>query len=563
MMVGREAELELLRDAWRQASTRGPGIAVIRGEAGIGKSRLVDELGRMVVAEGGIVLAGGCAPYVGEAVSFAPFRDALRPLFEDRATLGMTVPASSALREMWGPSAPGSDGPPPSPEVGQARLFEAVRSALIGATANQPALFVLEDVHWADRSSLALLAFLDRAFDRHRGSGLLLVVTCRDDPPQAVAGVIGELQRRRALIMSVPPLNASAVRLMLGQLPGHLRDESWAAEVVERADGNPFLVEELAAAPNGDPVAAREVLALRLAGLSPATLRTLRTMAVLGRQVPHDLVTAVAGVPEPALLAGLREAVEAGVLLAQAPDTYRFRHALLQEHLHGQFLPAERRLLHRRAGDALAAEAAIGRAGETAYHYDNADSGPESVYWGVRAAEEAEQLHALPEALNHYRRVLQVWPFVPDADGRAGRPRIDILRRAASLADILGHRQVAADLLAEASALLGQDASDETLAVLLADQAWAQSAVSPAAAAGLLAQAVGLLAAEPSSPDAAYVLALSPSALLMLGRYDDAAPLVSRAVTTARSCGSRVALVSLSAARAYWRCSRRGWRLLL
>jgi hypothetical protein len=75
MMVGREAELELLRDAWRQASTRGPGIAVIRGEAGIGKSRLVDELGRMVVAEGGIVLAGGCAPYgLGYVVQFGYFR---------------------------------------------------------------------------------------------------------------------------------------------------------------------------------------------------------------------------------------------------------------------------------------------------------------------------------------------------------------------------------------------------------------------------------------------------------------------------------------------------------
>ena len=541
-LVGRDVDLAAFRETWRDVvAGDGPRVVVVQGEAGIGKSRLVEEFVGLLGDEAW-VLAGGCAPFVDEAVHFEPFRDALRPLAVDAGSGSVSAGARAVLAVLVGVSTAGSEGRTDSAETGQARLFDAVLDGVVSAAEDRPVLLVLEDIHWAERSSLALIAFLERGFDRHRDARVFMLATCRDGPPAPVAALLLELRRRRARMMQLPPLDDVSVRSVVAELSPRPAAEAWIARVIDRADGNPFMVEELVMAGESDPASAREVLAMRLTGLGPATVRTLQTMAVLGRRVSHELLAAVAAVPEPQLLASIEQGVEAGVLLADTQGGYRFRHVLLQEHLYGQLLPAQHRLLHGRAGDALAAESGGDRDGEVAHHYYQAGAAEQSLRWGVLAAEQAERALALEEARAHYERVLSLWPTLDRPADIAGRSQADVLQRAASLADVLGHRREAAELLAAAVRVLDPGTGAETRAVLLAEQGWAQAAVSPEEAVELFQQAVQLLDPGSSSPQAAHVLALSPSGFLLTGRHAEAAASISGAIATAERSGSKSAL---------------------
>src|SRR5262249_42097546 len=215
--------------------------------------------------------------------------------------------------------------------------------------------------------------------------------------------------------------------------------------IFARSEGNPFFVEELLASTSrgaGLPSSLREALLLRVAGLSAPTQAVLSAAAAIGRSVDHRLLASVAGGSECDLLASLREATEHHVLVATG-GSYRFRHALLREAIYEDALPGERLRLHRLAAETLTARPELAGEGanadaELAHHWYAAGEPAAALGSSVRAAAQADRMHAHPEAVVHLQRALELWPQVPGAAEVAGADRMTLLLRASEMAEHAG-----------------------------------------------------------------------------------------------------------------------------
>ena len=368
---------------------RGAGsgsTVLVAGEAGIGKTRLASEVARQARAAGFEVLLGRSIDLVGTELPYQPFAEALRPLGEMR-------------------------------EAGsQLRVFERAL-ALLGDHA--PVLLVLEDVHWADRSTLDLLVFLAHNVGDRR---IVLLATYRPDERASAERMrrLADGVRRSgsALVLELGPLADAELAALLAA-PADVADA-----IVARAEGNPFFAEELLAAGGtaaSSRVRVRDVLTARLAGLDRTARSLLRVAAAAGRDVSYPLLVAVAALPERDVRESLREAVEHGVLVSdQASGRFRFRHALLAEAVYETVLPGEREWLHARIADELSRSADAGPA-ELAPHWALAGRSADALAASIEAAREAEAVFGLAEALSHLERALALWDAVPDAGLRSRR----------------------------------------------------------------------------------------------------------------------------------------------
>ncbi len=340
LLVGRAAESRLLDDAARRAGEGDVAVVLVGGEAGVGKTRLVEEF---ATRSGTRVLTGGCVELGADVLPFAPFVAALRgvaPSLDDaeRARLAPLLPGL--------PSAPTADD-----EHARPRLFEGVLALLARLAAERPTLLVLEDAHWADRSSLDLLDFLVR--NLRAAPGAMLVVTHRSDEPAArglrtlLAG-LGRLAWVERVALA--PLSRPEVAAQAGAILGRPADPELVRTVHSRSDGNPLFVEALLADPHGLPGSLEDLLGTRVDRLGSAAT-VVRAAAVGGMRTPHAVLAAVCAEPvdEP-----VRAAVDAGVLVVDG-DGYRFRHALIRDAVLARVLPGERAALHRRYADALRA----------------------------------------------------------------------------------------------------------------------------------------------------------------------------------------------------------------
>ena len=289
--VGRLQELQLLEAARVRAADGEPAVVLVGGEAGIGKTRLIAELTSRCARDGTRVLVGGCVPVGDGALPYAPIVEALRALLAD---LG-----ASAVRNLVGPSWPElarllpALGAPDriglSDQAAQARLFELVLG-LLGRLGEQTTLvLVVEDVHWADRSTRDLLAFLARNLRRER---ILVVVTYRNDEPgqQRLGPFLAELDRAgRVERIELARLDQIQTR---AQLVG-IQEAVPAAELVDavfaRSEGNPFFTEELLAVvragSGGLPATVRDLLRGRVQALPQLAQQVLKAVAVGGRPV--------------------------------------------------------------------------------------------------------------------------------------------------------------------------------------------------------------------------------------------------------------------------------------
>ena len=439
LFVGREEELAFLHDALRRAAAGRPGMVLVAGEAGVGKSRLAGRFAEQAARAGSLVAAGGAAPLTGGALPYAPLLQALQALAGDHeptALGGRGVELAGVLAELTG-DWPEGEGVQ-APEVGRGRLFERLRAVLglLGQTAAM--LLVLEDLHWADSATLDVLAFVLRTL---RGARLLVVGTYRaEDPGELLAGWLAETRRWPEVGWLEPSrFTRAELAAQLAGLRGGPVDSRVVAEVFDRSQGNPFFAEQLFAAGLGRlPGLLREVLLARVRQLSPAGQRLLQVAAAGGRWVCHDWLAAVAGGPDDELTGSLREAVDRGLLritpMEQAgQEVYEFRHALLQEAVYGELLPAQRARLHGAYASVLASlPAAVPQfAAELAEHWYRARQPGEALAWAVRAADRAERVYAHGEAVRHCERVLELWDQVPDAAGLAGADRAGLHTRAA------------------------------------------------------------------------------------------------------------------------------------
>jgi predicted ATPase len=442
--VGRGRELGRLGHALAAAQAGRGTTALVGGEAGIGKTRLASELAGRARGAGFEVLLGRSIDLVGTELPYQPFVEALRPL--------------GALRRVDGRAA-GS----------QLRVFEQTLALLTHRAAVAPVLLVLEDLHWADTSTLDLVIFL--AHNLHDRRVLLLATYRADEPASAerMRRLAGGVRRSgSALVLELGPLDREELAALLATharapLPVALTDA-----IAARSEGNPFFAEELLAA--GDrgrelPRGLRDLLLQRVARLDPATQGLLRLVAAAGRDVGYPLLRAVAARPEPDLRQSLRQAVEHGVLDAeQATGSLRFRHALLAEAVYTTILPGEREELHARLAEELA-RGATAPAAELAPHWAAAGRGAEALAASVEAARQAEAVFGLAEARSHLERALALWPAVPDA---AELVRLDLAALClwtAELAAQAGAAPRAVELVRRAIELAGQ--SDPRRAGLL------------------------------------------------------------------------------------------------
>jgi DNA-binding NarL/FixJ family response regulator len=565
IFVGRVAERAAIVDAMERASGGQPSIVVIGGEAGVGKTRLLAEVAAQAAALGHFMVTGACFDVAAGTLPYAPFIEIVSAL--DRAGRlaalpDRTVTELSRLAPQLGPSnlqlapdaavsAPATDRDMRGGEGGQGRLFAAVRDALTAASEPSSLVIVIEDVHWADTTTLDLLTYLARSI---RSEHIVLLVTARLDSlsrRHPLVDVVAEIARLPcAERIDLAPFDEREVAEQLTGILGRAPDASLTREVFERSDGNAFFAEELiatGAAPGGAlPASLRDTLTARLVGLDEATAQVIRVAAVAGRVVSHDLLLRVVGRPYAELVGALRQALDLRLLVdvAEPYPGYAFRHALGREAAYDDLLVAEREVLHRAIADALEDDAslspggAMSRFGEIAFHAMAARDLPRALIASLQAATAAEGASAFAEAELQLERIVEISAQIDDAEDRIGMDRVDLLARLARAAASAGRQFRAAEVARDAVDALPPGDVDRRVAILLDlfEYAW-EGANIPAAE--LAVTEANVLVGDERTVRGSNVAAALAAIHLDRGRYATAAEAATRAIAIARSCDAQ------------------------
>ncbi|AZM48940.1 hypothetical protein DMB38_26975 [Streptomyces sp. WAC 06738] len=441
VFVGRAAELGALTEAYERAAAGEPCAVLVGGEAGVGKSRLVEEFLARAEAAGAVTAVGNCIESGADGLPFAPFSTALRALRRrlgdrlDEAVAGQEGELARLLPELG----PIPDLPAAAQgEAGRARLYELAARMLEKLAGERVLVLVVEDLHWADHSTRELLGYLLRSVQAAR---LLVVATYRSDDlhrRHPLRPGLAELDRLRGVRrFELARFSRDEVRSQLAGLRGGEPPEDLVAEVYGRSDGNAFFVEELAAglgagtggrggAVAGRPAGGigeslRDLLLVRAEALPDPARRIVALAAVGGDRVDTALLAAVSGLGEDALFDALRTAIGAGVLLPadERVDAYRFRHALMREAVSDDLLPGERARLSRRFAEALEADPALVRADErparlAGYWYLAGDPA-RALPAVLAAAADARARHAFADQLALLERAVALWDEAPPA----------------------------------------------------------------------------------------------------------------------------------------------------
>lgn len=543
--VGRAAELAELRAALADAAAGRPALAFLSGESGVGKTRLVCELERGARADGVRVLMGECVDLGDGELPYAPLAAALRPLARagDPALEGL--PALEAmLPGLGGASAP--RGATEEADGARTRLFEALLTLIERLGADGGLLLIVEDLHWADRSTRAFLTYLAASLVSER---VLVVATYRADElhrRHPLRPVLAELERT-ALRVSLSPFSQAELAEQLADILGEEADPALVQRLWLRSEGNALYAEELMAAGldgrGALPPTLREALMLRVDRLAAATQEVLRVLAVAGR-VEHAVVAEATRMDPAALRDALRDGAAAQLVKADAEGRYGLRHALLAEVIADDLLPGERADLHLSLARALESHVAAGahNASAVAHHYAAAGDQPRALVSAVRAGEAAEGVRAYGEAAALYERALELWDRVPGADALAGTDRIDVLRAAAWCRSTTGDPERAETLLRAAVARLDGEVDPRRLAAVLerlARQQWRMGRQDDASATQ--ERALSLLPPGEPTAELATILAARAKHLMLAARYRESAEVAEQALETARPTGAGLA----------------------
>jgi ATP/maltotriose-dependent transcriptional regulator MalT len=566
IIVGREAEMARVDHATDVAATGRPVLVLVRGEAGIGKSRLVREAVEEARARASIVLHGACLDLDGDGLPYLPIVEALRGLAREmprdrlRALLGPAVADLTALLPELASTEEATDHGTATASTGsaasavssvdRARLYERFLGFLGRLGAETPVLAVIEDVHWIDPATRDLVTFLARNLTTER---IVAIMTCRTDdlaPGHPVLAWMAELGRvPGAIRLDLGRLSRADVRRQLeaiedGPVADGVLDSVW-----RRSEGHPLFAEELfeaALATNGAPPPSLiEVLLGRVAALEPETLAVVQTLAVAGQPVDARLIGPLMELSEREVGGALREATTRGVLAALPDGRHAFRHELLREVVERELSVGERRELHERvarqleARPELAGDNPAAASAELARHWAAADRPIEAYRTAVVAAAAAEGVHAFADAQRLLERAIGLEDQLPADAAPELAERVDVRRRAAQAADLIGRFDRASELVLEALDLT-DPAADPTLAGLLHARlgylTWAQG--DGEAALDEHREAVRLVPEEPPSTERAHVLGALGGALMGLGRWEESRPICEAAIECAVRAGA-------------------------
>ncbi|MGD9934196.1 MAG: AAA family ATPase [Dehalococcoidia bacterium] len=466
--VGRPVETARLREKLALAVSGQGGVVMLVGEPGIGKTRMIEQFCDDAVADGAVAIGGRC--FEGEwAPPFGPFVEALSALSklatpaELRADMGYGAAALARLVPAIGEARPETLEPTQlTPNEEHFRILDAVRELLLAQAKRRPLVLVLDDLHWADAGSLAMLRHCAR---RVRGSGLLIIGAYRDvelDRQHPLAEALQQLRREAEYERIVlRGLDAAAVREMISLAGEQEADPAFVQAISDETGGNPFFIREtlLHLVEEGKlvqergqwrstvssieelsiPEGVRQVVGRRLSRLSEAANRLLTASSAFSGPFAFSVAAAGAGIDDDSALDAIDEALSAQLVRASVlTDTYEFSHALVRHTLYSEMNPSRQVRLHRKLAESLESASATARgsretpgtpasAAEIAYQYHRSvalPGGERGVAWALRAADDAESSYAWEKLIASLDMAREL---APESDPRLG----PILRRLA------------------------------------------------------------------------------------------------------------------------------------
>ncbi len=484
--VGRVGELAELQVAVREATAGRPTLVLLGGDSGVGKTRLVGELEHRLDAQDGdgpLILRGDGVEQDDGELPYAPLLSALRPLVRERhPALGDLSPGGRqqlatilpGLEEQVRPDALRTPND-------QLRLFEAMLELFDCISANSPVVLILEDMHWADRSTRAFTAFLARTLRQER---ICVVLTYRADelhrrhPLRPLLAELERLERARRILLV--PFDRAELGEALADILGAEPDGMLLDRLFSRSEGNPLYTEELLAAGldgrGAAPQSLRDAFLVRIERLSPEAQRVVRAVAV-ARAADESMLAVVTGLDRDALQNALRESVSEQVMIADDDGRFCFRHALLREALYDDLLPGERGELHIALARELEQRCGadddreLERASSISAHYASAGDQPNALRSTIAAARAAHKVYAYGEAADLTERALELWPRVDNPETVAGLDHVRLLAMATEAHQVLDERSRSVVLINEALRELDPFSDPARFAGLLGRQA--------------------------------------------------------------------------------------------
>jgi ATP/maltotriose-dependent transcriptional regulator MalT len=553
--VGRHDELALLLDAFAAASQGEATAVVVGGEAGIGKTRLLKELVDDL-REPAHIIWGRCLARVEGGLPYGAFRDGLRTFVRSLDTITLEELRSHTTPELARLVPDLGDGRSAIVVGDRAterlRVFELLFQAVAYLAEQRPLVLVVDDLHWADRSTLSLLAFLIENLSSER---VLVCATYRSDEldrTHRLTKWLAEHLRQREGHVELRRLNRREIAEQMQAILGDTAPDHLVEEIFARSQGNPLFAEELlvaSAGANADalPTSVRELLLTRMARLSDLCQRVLRTASAIRTPIDPWVLAHVTSLVEEELFAPLREAVDHHVLEADRDRRrFVFRHALLREAIYSDVLPGERQFLHRQLAMAVAVARSEGRvdpaeaSSELAFHWNEAGDAGNAIQSSLDAASSAIGARGFESAQDHYERVLELWAMVPDARERSGLHHTEVLVRAAQAAHLAGDDDRAAALVVAALEETDPDADPMDKALLNESLGWYHlSKGDPAAASGFYGSAQSLSTGRSDRTERARILANSGLVYLLSGDHERAREFSEHALELARKLGAK------------------------
>ena len=433
ILIGRDHELKTLDNALRAARGSMGCCILLIGEAGIGKSRLIEELRHKATLEKFTILQGDCFE---QTLSFpyAPWIDALRA--------SITSLNATEIEDFLGPLAPEfmkilpelalliphiQPTPPLEPLAEKYRLFESFTRLGSSLSASNPVLLILEDLHWGDELSLELVQYF---VHRIHNQPLMLIGTYRSEESSPhLMRFLSELNRERLVQeVGLKSLNRREVEQMTRALlkTQYRIPASFSDALIALTDGNPFFVEEILKdlVEEGHidellrqktleelhvPRSIQRMVQQRVEQLPETTRRILICASVIGQRFDFELLQETTVQSEQDLLQALKESISANLIVQESADQFAFKHALTYNAVYSMLMLRESKVLHRTVGEAL--ERLMGTrinapAAQLAYHFYQAGVWQKAMEYSQRAGEQAQALYAPREAVTHFTRAI-------------------------------------------------------------------------------------------------------------------------------------------------------------
>jgi DNA-binding CsgD family transcriptional regulator len=540
-LVGRREQLAVLEEAVRRAETGEPQFVVVSGEAGVGKTHLMGYVAERLQETGARILRTTCVELGTYGLPLVPVTAALRQIvgYVGADTLRRSMPGGEALLALL----PEHGTSTPEPDR-LARLYDLFAVLLQRFGTDHPAVLVIDDLHRADRSSRELLAFLAPTL---RACRVLVLTAYRTDelaqdhllrPFLAELGRIPSVRR-----LELTRFNRAETAQLIAGVLGHRPSAALIQRIYHRSGGNAFFALELARA--GDPAvlpeSLRDLLLQRTTELPDQARRLVQVAAIGDRPIPHRLLASVSGLGEAELLAGIRRAVDARILMPDG-DGYAFRHPLTRDAVRDGLLPVERARLHRAVAKALEADRGLippdRYATELAFHWHEAGEAAKALPALLRAADQAGRLSAHAERAQLLTRALGLWPKVPQPQRPAGHDLVELFESAITAAGWAGDHAQAIDLIGDALEVVDSARDPERVAMLLAHRGMALHTLGRGGALTAVGESLAVLPSEPTV-GRARVLDLLAVVLELRGRCAQAAQLAEEAATIAGRHGER------------------------